>query len=81
MWSRIRSLISSVMRRSRMEREMDAELRFHIEAFTEDLARRGVPREEARRRARIEFGAVERTKEECCEARGVSLLDGLIQDF
>ena len=81
MWSRIRSLISSVMRRSRMEREMDAELRFHIEAFTEDLARRGVPREEARRRARIEFGAVERTKEECREARGVSLLDGLTQDF
>src|SRR5262249_16311255 len=80
-WSRIRSLISSVMRWSRMEREMDAELRFHIEAFIEDLARRGVPREEARRRARIEFGAVERTKEECCEARGVSLLDGLTQDF
>src|SRR5215472_17836755 len=80
-WSRIRSLISSVMRRSRMEREMDAELRFHIEAFTEDLVRRGVPREEARRRARIEFGGIERAKEECREARGVRLIDSLLQDW
>ena len=47
---------------------MDAELRFHIEAFAEDLVRSGVPREEALRRARIEFGGVERTKEECREA-------------
>src|SRR5215831_6389665 len=80
-WSRIRSLISSVMRRSRMESEMDAELRFHIEAFAEDLARRGVPREEALRRARIEFGGVERTKEECREARGTSFIDSLFQDL
>jgi len=35
-----------------MEREMDAELRFHIEAFAEDLVRDGMPREEAWRRAR-----------------------------
>jgi putative ABC transport system permease protein len=46
-----------------MEREMDAELRFHSEAFTEDLVRRGVPGEEARRRARIELGGIERAKE------------------
>src|SRR5215469_6588212 len=81
LWSRVRSSLHAMARRSRMEREMDAELRFHIEAFAEDLLRRGVPREEALRRARIEFGGVERTKEECREARGVSLLDGLMQDF
>jgi len=70
-----------MMRRSRMESEMDAELRFHIEAFAEDLVRRGVLRNEAMRRARIEFGGVERAKEECREARGVSLFDGLWQDL
>ena len=64
-----------------MESEMDAELRFHIEAFAEDLVRRGVPRVEALRRARIEFGGVERAKEECREARGVSLFDGLTHDL
>jgi putative ABC transport system permease protein len=47
-----------------MESEMDAELRFHLEAFAEDLMRGGVPREQAMRRARIEFGGIERVKEE-----------------
>ena len=42
MWSRIRSWVRGVMRRSRMESEMDAELKFHIEAFAEDLVRSGV---------------------------------------
>src|SRR5256886_4160294 len=71
----------AVTRRSRMEREMDAELRFHIEAVAEDLARSGVPREEALRRARIEFGGVERAKEECRDARGTSFVDSLFQDL
>ena len=79
--NRIWSSVRAMARRSRMEREMDAELRFHIEAFTEDLVRRGVPREEARRRARIEFGGIERAKEECREARGVRLIDSLLQDW
>lgn len=69
------------MRRSRMEREMDAELRFHIDAFAEDLMRSGVRREEALRRARIEFGGIQRAKEECREARGVSYFDSLMQDL
>ncbi|MGC1491090.1 MAG: permease prefix domain 1-containing protein, partial [Candidatus Acidiferrum sp.] len=60
---------------------MDAELRFHIDAFAEDLVRGGVPRPEALRRARIEFGAVERAKEECREERGAKALEMLIQDL
>ena len=80
-WSRVRSWVRAVMRRSRMELEMDAELRFHIEMFAEDLARGGVPCEEALRRARIEFGGVERAKEECREARGVNFFDSLVQDL
>ncbi len=60
---------------------MDAELRFHIEAFVEDLMRRGVAQEEALRRARIEFGGVERAKEECREARGADFINSLLQDL
>src|SRR5437764_7720057 len=81
MRSRVRSWVRALLRRSRIESEMDAELRFHIEAFAEDLVRNGVPREEALRRARIEFGGVERAKEECREARGISFVDGLLQDL
>src|SRR5215472_13831723 len=80
-WSRVGSWLRAVAGRSRMEHEMDAELRFHIEACAEDLVRGGVPREEALRRARIEFGGVERAKEECREARGVNLVDSLVQDL
>lgn len=67
--------------RSRMEREMDTELRFHIEAYAQDLVRNGVSREEALRRARIEFGGIERAKEECRDVRGVNLVDSLVQDL
>ncbi|PYT77161.1 MAG: hypothetical protein DMG40_24415 [Acidobacteria bacterium] len=80
-WSRIRSWMRAVARRSRMEREMDAELRFHIEAFAEDLVRSGVPRGEAQRRARIEFGSFERAKEECRKAHGANFIDSLVQDL
>lgn len=81
LWSRLSSWFETTFRRSRMEHEMDAELRFHIETFTEDLVRGGVTREEAMRRARMEFGGIERVKEEGREARGVSFLDELFQDL
>jgi putative ABC transport system permease protein len=64
-----------------MESEMDAELRFHIEAYADDLAGRGVPGEEAMRRAQAEFGAVGRAKEECRDANGVNLVEGFLQDL
>jgi hypothetical protein len=47
LWARIRSWLRAMLRRTRMEREMDAELRFHMEAYGEDLVRGGVKREEA----------------------------------
>jgi putative ABC transport system permease protein len=80
LWSRLRSWVQAILRRSRMESEMDTELRFHIEAFAEDLVRSAVPRQEALRRARIEFGGIERAKEECREARGVRLFETVWQD-
>jgi putative ABC transport system permease protein len=64
-----------------MEREMDAEMRFHVEARAEDLVRGGMGRTEALRRARIEFGGVEQAKEECRDARRVSFVEGAVQDL
>lgn len=69
------------LRRSQMDSEMDAELRFHLEAYAEDLVRSGVPRAEALRRARLEFGGVDQTKEECREASGVHLFETLVRDL
>jgi len=81
LWSRIRSWSRATLRRSRLENEMDEELRFHVTAFADDLARKGVPREEAVRRARMEFGSLERMKEEGRGARGLKLFDEARQDW
>lgn len=78
--SRARSWARALFQRSRMERDMDAELRFHIETVTEDLLRQGYSREEAQRRALVEFGGVERVKAEGREVRGLSIVDELLQD-
>jgi hypothetical protein len=73
--ARLRSWLRASLHRSRMEREMDSELQFHIERYTEDLVSEGVSLEEARRRAHAEFGAMEARKEECREALGLRFFD------
>jgi putative ABC transport system permease protein len=80
-WSQFQSWIRAMAHHTRLESDMDAELRFHMETYAEDLQRQGAAREEALRRARIEFGGVERAKEECREARGVSFLETLLRDL
>src|SRR6266576_2288407 len=80
LWARLRSWLRATLKHSGMESEMDAELRFHVEAYAEDLVRGGVPHHEAMRQARIEFGGIERAKEECRDARGVNFIESLIQD-
>jgi hypothetical protein len=79
--TRLRMWLSATFRRSHLERDMDAELRFHIDTYAAELVERGVPSAEALRRARIEFGGIDNAKEECREARGVTFLETLIQDL
>ena len=81
MLARVWSMLAGFFQRSRLEDRMDAELRAHIETYTDDLIRSGVPRGEAERRARIEFGGIEAIKEECREARGLRWPDELRQDI
>jgi predicted permease len=78
---RLRSFIDVLFRRGRFEREMSDEMKFHMDAYADDLARSGLPRVEAVRRARMEFGAVETAMEDCRQARGVQHWDELRQDL
>ena len=55
--ARAGSLIRSIVRRRRLEGEMDAELQFHMAAYADDLVRSGISRSDAERRARVEFGS------------------------
>lgn len=53
MRSRLRAWLYATLWRSRMEQELDAELRLHVEAHAADLMRRGAPRCRRGRRVRI----------------------------
>lgn len=79
--SQIRSLLEGLVHRRRVEESMKTELQFHIDAYADDLVRSGVPRENAQRRARLEFGAVETAREECRQARGLQWFDDLRCDL
>ncbi|MGH9405605.1 MAG: ABC transporter permease, partial [Terriglobia bacterium] len=54
---------------------MAEEMRFHIEQYAEELVRSGVAPDEARRRARIEFGGLTSVKADCREALGLRMFD------
>jgi hypothetical protein len=75
-----RSLTARFFHRSRTEKELEEELRSHIELRADHLERSGLSRIEAERRARIEFGGQERFREECREAIAGNFIDNLIQD-
>jgi predicted permease len=79
--ARLRSWMRAMRDRSRMEREMEQELRFHMESYAGDLTKQGVPREEAMRRTRIEFGGMETHKEECRASLGLRIWDELTGDL
>lgn len=73
--------VGALFRREAVETELDEELRFHLERQVEKYVQSGLSREEAQRRARVEFGGVELAKEECRDARGVNLIESLVQDL
>ena len=81
LFAAVRSFSRTLFGRTRFEGDMDAELQAHIETYADDLTREGVSPEEALRRARIQFGGVERVKEECRESRGVHFAESLMQDL
>src|SRR5271170_7783773 len=79
--SRIRTWWKAVTRHEQLNGEIEDELRFHIEAYANDLMRSGLPREEAFRRARIELGGVAVQKENIREAWGTRAWDELRSDL
>jgi putative ABC transport system permease protein len=73
--------VRALFLRRREERELDEEMRFHLEREAEQHRRAGASEAEARRLAAIALGGVERTKEEVREARGTRLLEDILSDF
>ena len=70
-----------LIQRGRAERQLDAELRDHFERLVADHVRAGANEQEARHRARLEFGGIEQLKEQCRDVRGTRLIDEVLQDL
>ena len=73
--------LRSLFRRDRVDRELDDEMRFHLEQQIETYIGQGLTHDEAVRRARIEFGGLDQIREEHRDARGVALADDLARDL
>jgi predicted permease len=75
--ARVRELFRS---RASAATERDEEFAFHVDMETAENMRRGMGEDEARRAARLRFGATQRFREETSEARGIAVLDHLARD-
>lgn len=72
--------LQSLLRRGRVDRELDDELRFHVERAIAANVAAGMSREEARFAAFREFGGVDQIREQCADMRRVSWLQDFAQD-
>lgn len=79
--SDIRYRLRALFARPSVERELDDELRFHIENEAEKYVRTGMSHGAALRRARLEFGGVEHIKEASRDVRGTARLESIVRDL
>src|SRR2546421_8764275 len=73
--------LRSLFRWAQADQELDDELRDHLDRKTEEYVARGMTQEEAHRRARLDLGGIEQTKEKCRDARRVNWIQDFVQDL
>ncbi|MEP7345340.1 MAG: permease prefix domain 1-containing protein, partial [Gemmatimonadaceae bacterium] len=76
----VRLRLRALLQRNVVEKELDEEIRYHLEREIEKNLRSGLSPVEARRRAMALFGGVERVKEEYRDGRGDRPLSDLVGD-
>src|ERR1043165_1235670 len=81
MFDWIRMRWRALFHRDALERELEDELSFHLEREAARNRRDGMNPDDAHYSARKSFGAMERSKEECRDARGVRLIEEFLQDL
>ena len=77
----LRFRLRALFQGTTVEKELDAELRAHLENQIGKYRAAGVSSQEAARRARLNLGGLEQIKEECRDARGTRWMEDLLQDF
>ena len=77
---KLRLRMRSLLLGGRADRELEAELQFHLDQLTEENVAGGMAPDEARRQARLAIGNVSHFEEECRDMRQVSYIDELLRD-
>ena len=77
----IASAVGALVGRRQKDRELDEELRFHLDMEARRNASRGMTHDEAERRARADFGGVARHRDEVRDERGNRWLDDAVGDL
>jgi predicted permease len=80
MLDKVRLRLRSLFRRTNVDAELEAELRFHLDQLTEENISSGTSLEEARRAAQRMIGGIAQYKEECRDMRRVNFVEDLVQD-
>ena len=70
-----------LFQRRKLERELEEEIRSHLEMQIEDNLRQGMSVEDARRAARLRFGGVEQVKEAYRDKSRLGWIESLWQDL
>jgi len=78
--SGLRRWLRAIFRPARIEKELRDELLHHLELEVEKNIREGMGEEEARRKAMVDFGGVERFQEQTRDARPSRPLEDLLAD-
>ncbi|HEY6990554.1 MAG TPA: ABC transporter permease [Bryobacteraceae bacterium] len=77
----LRLRFRSLLRRAAVERELEKELRFHLEQAAEEARVKGFPEEEASHAARKRLGGMAQIEEECRAMRRTNFIETLGQDL
>ncbi len=80
-WDIARLRFRSLLRRGRLESELDRELRFHLESETDANLRLGLPPTEAHLAAIRRLGGVSQIQEECRDMRRTDYLENFARDL
>ena len=79
--NKLRNGLRTLLQRRAEERELDSELRFHLEHQIAQNVAAGMSASEARRAALIDFGGVEQLKEDCRDMRKANWIEDFLQDL
>ncbi len=80
-WNDLRLRTRALFQKRRVDAELEEEIRAHLELQTRKHMDAGMSVDQARRRARLDFGALQNAREECRDACRITFLANFLQDL